>query len=305
MGTVNGDLVGLAFTAGMVAALNPCGFAMLPAYLGLVVTGEDASQRLIRTGSVWPPLRRALAATVAMALGFLTVFCAFGLLTLSVASALQRYLPYATVFVGIALVLTGLWLLSGRELGVPIAGRVPRWAPTPRVGSMYGYGVGSAVASLSCTVGPFLAVTGTSLRGGSVLGVLGVYGAYAAGLTMVVGVLAVAVAVASTTLIERMRRVLPYVSRLSGVVLVAVGLYVAYYGWFEIRLYSSPGGVQDPVIAAAARIQAVLAGWVYVNGPWPWVAGVVAIVAVSAGAAALRRCRRAGTSRSSGLKSTA
>ncbi|MBZ4626914.1 cytochrome c biogenesis protein CcdA, partial [Mycobacterium avium subsp. hominissuis] len=26
-------LVGLAVAAGMVAALNPCGFAMLPAYL--------------------------------------------------------------------------------------------------------------------------------------------------------------------------------------------------------------------------------------------------------------------------------
>lgn len=76
---------------------------------------------------------------------------------------------------------------------------------------------------------------GSSLRGGSVPGVLGVYGAYAAGLTLVVGVLAVAVAMASTTLIERMRGVLPYVSRLSGVMLVVVGLYVAYYGWFEIR----------------------------------------------------------------------
>ena len=33
------DLVGLAFAAGLVAALNPCGFAMLPAYLALVVMG--------------------------------------------------------------------------------------------------------------------------------------------------------------------------------------------------------------------------------------------------------------------------
>ena len=34
------DLVGLAFAAGLVAALNPCGFAMLPGYLTLVVRGE-------------------------------------------------------------------------------------------------------------------------------------------------------------------------------------------------------------------------------------------------------------------------
>ena len=38
------DLVGLAFGAGLVAALNPCGFAMLPAYLTLVVRGEGTGQ---------------------------------------------------------------------------------------------------------------------------------------------------------------------------------------------------------------------------------------------------------------------
>lgn len=111
---------------------------------------------------------------------------------------------------------------------------------------------GTPLPLVVTAVGPFLAVTGSSLRGGSVPGVLGVYGAYAAGLTLVVGVLAVAVAMASTTLIRRMRGVLPYVSRLSGVILVLVGLYVAYYGWFEIRLYSTAGGLKDPVIAAAA-----------------------------------------------------
>ena len=97
---------------------------------------------------------------------------------------------------------------------------------------------------------------------------------------------------------------LPYVSRLSGVMLVVVGLYVAYYGWFEIRVYSTAGGLKDPVIAAAARIQTVLAGWVYANGPWPWAAGVAVIVAVVVTATALTRCRRAGTRRrSSELKS--
>ena len=88
------NLVALAFAAGMVAALNPCGFAMLPAYLALVVNGDDPG----RSRAVG----RALAATAAMALGFLTVFGLFGLLTLSVASTVQQYAPYLTVVVGIA-----------------------------------------------------------------------------------------------------------------------------------------------------------------------------------------------------------
>ncbi|MCH9701477.1 MAG: cytochrome c biogenesis protein CcdA, partial [Actinomycetia bacterium] len=32
--------LGFALGAGLVAALNPCGFAFLPGYLGLVIVGE-------------------------------------------------------------------------------------------------------------------------------------------------------------------------------------------------------------------------------------------------------------------------
>lgn len=280
---MNQNLVALAFAAGMVAALNPCGFAMLPAYLTFVVTGAGEGKL--------QALGRALAATVAMALGFLTVFGIFGLLTVSVASLVQRYLPYVTVLVGISLVALGVWLLSGRELAIRPAAGGARLAPTARLGSMYGYGIGYAIASLSCTVGPFLAVTGSSLGAGSAVATLSVYAAYIAGLTLVVGVLAGAVALASSALIERLRGFLPYVSRGSGGILVAVGLYVAYYGSFEVRLFGSTTAVRDPVIAAAGRVQGTLAGWVYSHGPLPWL-----VLAVGLGAAAaltgLRRRRR-------------
>ncbi len=54
-----------------------------------------------------------------------------------------------------------MWLLIGevaaRYRCMPVrGGRRPR-----AVGSMLGYGLGFALASLSCTVGPFLAVTAT------------------------------------------------------------------------------------------------------------------------------------------------
>ncbi len=278
---MNGELIGLAFAAGMVAAFNPCGFAMLPAYLTLVVQRADSG----RLTAVF----RALAATAAMALGFLTVFGLFGVLTVSVASTVQRYLPYVTLVVGLVLVCLGLWLLSGRELVIPSAARGARWTPTARLGSMYGYGVGYAIASLSCTVGPFLAVTGGSLRTGSLMGGVSVYIAYAAGITLVVGALAVGAAVASSALTGRMRRILPYVNRISGVVMILVGLYVAWYGWFELRLFGAGANADDPVIAAAGRVQRTLAGWVYQHGAWPWLIALGAMVVL----AVWRRARRA------------
>ena len=272
----------MAFGAGLVAALNPCGFAMLPAYLALVVRDEG-------TGAV-TALGRAVAATAAMAVGFVAVFGAFGLLTLSAAATVQRYLPYITILIGIALVALGIWLLLGRELTALAPDRVTRnaqWAPTARLGSMFGYGVSFAVASLSCTIAPFLAVTAAGFRSGSILGALSVYVAYAAGFTLVVGVLAVAAALSSAAVADRMRRIMPYVNRISGVLLLAVGLYVGYYGLYEVRLFTANSSPEDSVIAAAGRLQGAIAGWVHQHGAWPWLV-VLAVLFVAALAAAWR-----------------
>jgi hypothetical protein len=79
---------------------------------------------------------RALAATAAMAFGFLTVFGVFGVLTVS-AAWVQRYLPYVTVLIGFALVAIGMWLLCGRELTVfddKSVGAQHTWAPTVTLG---------------------------------------------------------------------------------------------------------------------------------------------------------------------------
>lgn len=278
-------LIGLAFAAGLVAALNPCGFAMLPGYLVLVVRGEN------RGGAAGlRPVGRALAATAGMGLGFLTVFGVFGTLTVSAATTVQRYVPYATICIGIVLAALGVWLLIGREvtLLVPKALGGER-VPTVRLGSMYGYGISYAIASLSCTIGPFLAATAAGLRGGSILESVSIYLAYVAGLTLVVGVLAVAAAAASWALADRIRRILPLVNRIGGALLVGVGLYVGYYGLYEVRLFDLHGDPRDVVIAAAGRVQGVLAGWVHQHGAWPWVWALALLVTGAVGTAWYRR----------------
>ncbi len=281
-------LIGLAFAAGLVAALNPCGFAMLPAYLLLVVRGQQSGDR-----RGLAPLGRALAATVGMALGFLTVFGLFGALTISAAATVQRYLPYGTVAIGVVLVALGAWLLSGRELTAltprPLG---PGWAPTVWLGSMYGYGVSYAIASLSCTIGPFLAVTAAGFRGGSVVTGVSIYLAYVAGLTLVVGVLAIAAATAGSALVDRLRRVLLFVNRISGALLVLVGLYVGYYGVYELRLFSAKANPEDAVITSAGRLQGALAGWVHQHGVLPWAVALFVLVAGAFAGAWYRRARR-------------
>ena len=132
-----------AFGAGMVATVNPCGFAMLPAYLGFFV-GTDTA-----TSTLGGRLRRSLAVSVTMTAGFVVVFGTIGLLVQTVASSIDDHLSKVTVGIGIVLVLLGLWLLSGRQIrGLGV--RLDQGGRDRTIISMFVYGVSYAVASLSC-----------------------------------------------------------------------------------------------------------------------------------------------------------
>ena len=71
--------LGYAFGAGMVSAVNPCGFAMLPAYLGLYLGSRDLVSGA-SAGSMHPTA--SLTATVIPALPLMTVMAAMALSTM-------------------------------------------------------------------------------------------------------------------------------------------------------------------------------------------------------------------------------
>ncbi|GAA2353298.1 cytochrome c biogenesis CcdA family protein [Nonomuraea africana] len=279
----------LALTAGMVAAFNPCGFAMLPAYLTLLITDSAQAGRPPAGGATGGrgPVTRALILSAAMTAGFVTVFVLFGLLVHALAVSVGRYLPWVTVVIGVGLTVLGLWLLSGRELLLRLPG-LATGRPTTSPLSLYGYGLSYAIASLSCTVGPFLAVTSASLAGGGALGGLAAFAAYALGMGLVVAVLSLAVALARAAAVARLRRLLPYVSRAGGGLLVLAGLYVCYYGFYELRVFAG-GETDDPIVGAATAVQGVLAGWLAALGPG-WI--TVALAALIGGAFFVRAVRR-------------
>ena len=279
-------LLVVAIGAGMLAAVNPCGFALLPAYVSLLLAGSESLSRPAAAG-------RAAALSVAMTSGFAGVFAVFGLVISPVAGQLQRHLPWFTVVLGVTLALMGVWLTAGRTLSLPRLGRSSRSAAarplTRSFWSMAGFGASYAVASISCTIAPFLAVVVGGFRSGSVLEGLTLFVAYAVGMGLVVGTLAVATVFASPTTIGRLRGAGRWAPRAAGALLATAGAYVAYYGWWELRVLAG-GDPDDPVIEAAARLQQWLARLVDSIGPLGWLtAGALLLLAVLV---ARRRARR-------------
>lgn len=254
---IDGLLV-VAVAAGMVAAVNPCGFALLPAYLGLFVWGPEG--RGSTSGGTGGAIRRALRASLALGLGFVGVFTAFGLVIAPVASGVQQHLPWFTVVFGLSLAVVGAWLLIRGELpSLPRRGR--RGPSRPLTGSFWSivaFGGGYALASLTCTIAPFLAVVVAGARAHSLAQGVLLYVGYGMGMAAVVAVVSLAVALARNGLVSGARKAGRWVPRVGGLLALAAGLYVAYYGWWELRVLAGEAAA-DPVIDTAAAVQRWLA----------------------------------------------
>lgn len=269
------DDITLALAAGLLAAFNPCGFALLPSFLVLIVSGPGG-------------VLRALRLSAAMTAGFVTVFGVAGVLIGLLTAPIQEHLPWVTVVIGVILLVLGVRLVSGRELQVPLP-RLSAGGPAGSLLGLYGYGASYAIASLSCTIAPFLAVTGLVSGSGGLRSGVATFVAYGLGMGLVVGLLAMLVALAQDALVRRSRVVLPYVSRLSGALLVLAGGYVAYYGWYELRVYSG-ADAEDPIVAAATALPGRAAGWIDAIGAG-WIAVAFLITAVAALLVPARRWR--------------
>ena len=165
-------------------------------------------------------------------------------------------------------------LVAGRNLNlarpVPAPGRGPGGQPRHHGGLRSSY----AVASLGCTIGPFLVVTAATFRAGSTLDGVAAYATCALGMGLVVGVLAVGAALMTKAAAGNMRRLVPHLARLSGVLLVLAGAYV---GWYELRVYSG-GSTDDSIVSTASDLQSQLAAWVDKVGPTVFAASLAVLI---------------------------
>lgn len=216
-----------AFTAGLVAAVNPCGFPMLPAYLSYFIGLDDDDAD--RGGRV----PRAIASAAAVSIGFIAVFSVLGVPINAGVTSIYRWMPWLTMVIGALLVALGLAMLRGWK-PVVVLPRLDRGGRTRRFGSMVLFGVSYAIASLGCTLPVFLVVVaGTTERENALSGLVA-FGAYTLGMTVVLMTVSVALALARESMVRKLREAARFVDRVSGALLVAVGAYLVWYGRFAL-----------------------------------------------------------------------
>ena len=221
-----------AFAVGLVAAFNPCGFAMLPAYLSYFVSLESSEE-----ANIGRNIFRGLVVGLTLTVGFVLFFGTVGLLTSTIVSqgAIQSRLSWATFIIGILMVPLGIAMLFGYEpkLLVP---RLNKGGTSRQLPSIFLFGVSFAVVSLGCTAPLFFATVVGSFESRNLWEGTLVFLAYAGGMSLIVMILTLATALGRNEIATSMRKVLPYVSKISGGFLVLAGGFLILYGWWEIQV---------------------------------------------------------------------
>lgn len=264
------------FSLGLLAAVNPCGFPLLPVYLDFFVGRPGHVPAAVR-------VQRAAVAGACATVGFVALFGVLGLITELGVSVLSSRVPVVAagvmVAVGVGMVLVGVATLLRRPLRL----RLPELGPGVGFRRPIGlaiFGLSYGVASIGCSFPLFAGVVaGSFTRNGPLYGV-GSFLAYALGMGMFLAAMALVVAALGPPGVRSLRwlsRVVPYVG---GTVLVLVGAYLTLYWVTDLVAPGTSSAPLHLVAGAQARVSAFVGTHVTLTGA---VLGGLVVAAVAAG----------------------
>ncbi|MBB32418.1 MAG: hypothetical protein CL455_02035 [Acidimicrobiaceae bacterium] len=251
--------VDLAFplAAGLIAAFNPCGFAMLPAYLSYFLGIETKSGT-----DKFLSIMNGLKVSLALSMGFVFVFASLGILTNTLISeaSIESRAGYITLGIGILLILLGLSMIRGFHpvLNIP---RLKMSGINRQLFSMFMFGVSYAFVSVGCSAPIFFITVGGSFSRDGIIDGIAVFIAYALGMSIVITVLTISLAIARSAIAEHLRSLLKHLNVFSGFFLAISGFFLAAYGWWEIQV--TRGNFKtNPLVDLSLRGSGRLSNWV-------------------------------------------
>ena len=224
--------LGFAFAAGMVSTVNPCGFAMLPAYLGLYLGSGESHNKI----SPMSHMAKALLIGMVVTSGFIILFGTAGIVIALGIRSIIGYIPWLGLSIGIVLTFMGAWLITGGSIYSRFAADVASKLGDPTEVTIKGYfvfGLSYGIASLSCTLPIFLSVTGITFTDGSPRASIAAFVMYGAGMGAVIIFMTLGMAIVKEATVGLIKKFIWIVQPMSTVMLILAGSYIFFY-WLTV-----------------------------------------------------------------------
>ncbi|MGH9927351.1 MAG: cytochrome c biogenesis protein CcdA, partial [Nitrososphaeraceae archaeon] len=199
---------------------------------------------------------------VIVTMGFVAIFGLTGLAISVAGTTIAKYFPWIAVLSGIVIIGIGIAKLIGKtfHINFPFPKKIIMFNDNTtgsddnkrnnnynrncsRIKSSYSnfflFGIGYAIASLSCTLPIFLLVVLQGLSVGGIIEGPIVFLSYALGMGIVMITISIAIGVSNQTLVKWLTRIAPKMNIVTSIVLILAGGYLIYYNIVIGKLLST------------------------------------------------------------------
>lgn len=216
------DFVYFSFFQGVLAFFAPCAVALLPGYIASYVSRNSSE-----TEKLTPKLVSGLKLAVYSIIGILVVYSVAGILIVVASQILKVYMKWVTMGMGGLLIVLGGMMLLGKNVALSFHFSTP--TTTSEIKEAFFFGLAYAIGALGCLFPLFLIVATQAISAPTLWIGSSYLLAYFTGISlMMIGIIVLST-FAREFLMKYLRKLLPYMDRITGILLIFAGVYIIYY----------------------------------------------------------------------------
>lgn len=216
------SFIWFSFLQGVLAFLAPCAVALLPGYIvAFISRNSGASSSLsIRLG-------RGLKLAFLSIIGILLIYSLAGVMIMVAGQVLKDYMKWITIGMGGIFIILGFLMILGKNISLSI--NLQDSSYKSEATEAFVFGVAYAIGALGCLFPLFLIVATQAMAADSLLEGSSYLLAYFTGISGMM-ILTILLAIfAKSFLMRNLRKVLPHMEMVTGILLLLAGVYIIYY----------------------------------------------------------------------------
>jgi cytochrome c biogenesis protein CcdA len=216
------DFIGFSFFQGVLAFLAPCAVALLPGYILAFISRNPDS-----ASNISARLARGFKLASLSILGILIIYTVAGVMIVLAGQVLKDYMKWITIGMGATLIVLGILMALGKSISFSF--NIQNSNPKTEAIEAFIFGIGYVIGALGCLFPLFLIVATQAMAAETVWEGSSYILAYFAGISGMMIITILLAIFAKDFLLKNLRKILPYMEKITAVLIIIAGIYVIYY----------------------------------------------------------------------------